>query len=111
MPTDEEILSEGRLTEEQDLVLYNLALRQDEYGRQATNMLLSKIETDEGYQAMLARELITLKVNKYGNAGAPTVAQVIVTSKGLRYCVLHSEEIEPLRPHDVAGRLRKTATW
>lgn len=107
MATDEEILSEGRLTQDQELVLYNLALRQDEYGRQATNMLLSKIEADEGYQAMLARELITLKVNKYAQLGPHTVAQVIVTSKGLRYCVLHSKEIEPLRPHDVAGRLRK----
>lgn len=107
MTTDEEILGEGRLTEAQDLVLYNLALRQDEYGRQATNMLLSKVEDDPDYQAMLARKLITCKVNRYGNAGAPTVAQVIVTSKGMRYCVLHSEEIEPLRPHDVAGRLRR----
>lgn len=107
MATDEEILGEGRLTEAQDLVLYNLALRQDEYGRQATNMMLSKIEGDPDYQAMLARELITLKVSKYGNPNAPTVAQVIVTSKGLRYCVLHAGEIEPLRPHDVAGRLRR----
>ena len=105
--TDEEILQEGRLTESQDLVLYNLALRQDEYGRQATNMMLSKVEADPDYQAMIARELITLKVNKYGNPNAPKVAQVIVTLKGMRYCVLHSEEIEPLRPHDVAGRLRK----
>ena len=105
--TDEEILQEGRMAEEQDLILYNLALRQDEYGRQATNMMLSKIEANPDYQEMLARELITLKVNKYGNAAAPTVAQVIVTLKGMRYCVLHSEEIEPLRPHDVAGRLRR----
>ena len=105
--TDEEILQEGRLTGSQDLVLYNLALRQDEYGRQATNMMLSKIEADPDYQTMIARELITLKVNKYGNPNAPKVAQVIVTLKGMRYCVLHSEEIEPLRPHDVAGRLRK----
>lgn len=107
MTHDEEIMSEGRLTEDQELILYNLALRQDEYGRQATNMLLSKIESDEGYQAMLARELITLKVNKYGRPGGNTIAQVIVTSKGLRYCVLYSEEIEPRRPHDVAGVLRK----
>lgn len=95
------------MTEEQDLVLYNLALRQDEYGRQATNMLLSKIEADPDYQEMIAREYITLKVNKYGNPNAPKVAQLIVTSKGMRYCVLHSEEIEPLRPHDVSGVLRK----
>ena len=107
MSSDEEILQGGRLTEAQDLVLYNLALRQDEYGRQATNMMLSKIEADSDYQAMIAREFITLKVNKYGNPGAPKVAQVIVTSKGMRYCVLHSDEIEPLRPHDVAGRLRR----
>ena len=107
MSSDEEILQGDRLTEAQDLVLYNLALRQDEYGRQATNMMLSKIEADSDYQAMIAREFITLKVNKYGNPGAPKVAQVIVTSKGMRYCVLHSDEIEPLRPHDVAGRLRR----
>lgn len=105
--TDEEILQEGRLTEKQDLVLYNLALRQDEYGRQATNMMLSKVENDPDYQAMIERELLTLKVDKYGNPSAPKVAQVIVAAKGLRYCVLHSSEIEPLRPHDVAGRLRK----
>lgn len=107
MSTDEEILQEGRMTEGQDLVLYNLALRQDEYGRQATNMMLSKVEADPDYQEMLARELITLKVNKYGNPGAPKVAQVVVTSKGMRYCVLHSGEIEPLRSHDVAGVPRK----
>ena len=79
MSSDEEILQGDRLTEAQDLVLYNLALRQDEYGRQATNMMLSKIEADSDYQAMIAREFITLKVNKYGNPGAPKVAQVIVT--------------------------------
>ena len=107
MATDEEILNEGRLSVDLELILYNLALRQDEYGRQATNMMVSKIEADPGYQAMIERELITLKVNKYGNPNAPQVAQVIVTSKGMRYCILHSEEIEPLRPHDVAGRLRK----
>ncbi len=107
MATDEEILSEGRLTESQELVLYNLALRQDEYGRQATNMLVSKVEGNPDYQAMIERELLTYKPFKHGNAGANMVAQVVVTSKGLRYCVLHSDEIEPLRPHDVAGRLRK----
>lgn len=107
MITDEEILSEGRLTEDQEVVLYNLALRQDEYGRQATNMLLSKIESNMDYQAMLAHELITLKVNKYGNPNAPKVAQVVVTLKGMRYCVLHSEDIEPRRQHNVAGVLRK----
>lgn len=107
MVTDEEILNEGRLTENQELILYNLALRQDELGRLSTNMLVSRIERDPNYQAMIKRELLTYVPFKHGNAGSKMVAQVVVTSKGLRYCVLHSEEIEPLRPYDVAGRMRQ----
>ena len=47
MATNEEIIAEieelGRLTEEQELVLYNISLKQDELGRQASNMLLEKV--------------------------------------------------------------------
>ena len=34
MATEEEIRAEKRLSEEQELILYNIALRQDELGRE-----------------------------------------------------------------------------
>ena len=44
MATEEEILAEveklGRLAPEQEDILYNISLKQDELGRQATNMLV-----------------------------------------------------------------------
>ena len=63
MATKEEILEEverlGRLSTEQEVVLYNISLRQDELGRQPTNMLLSDLEANELYKDMLEREYLT----------------------------------------------------
>ena len=107
MATEEEIRAEGRLSEEQENILYNIALSQDELGREPTNVLLSKIENNPMYQEMFDRELLTYQVYDHGKEGAPVVASLIVTLKGTRYCIIYGDEIEPRRKFDAAGRLRK----
>ncbi len=106
MATEEEIRAEGRLTEEQENILYNIALRQDELGREPTNVLLSKIENNPVYQGMIDRELLTYQLYNHGGEGAPVVASLIVTLKGMRYCIMYGDEIEPRRKYDTAGRRR-----
>ena len=106
MATEEEIRAEGRLTGEQENILYNIALRQDELGREPTNVLLSKIENNPVYQGMIDRELLTYQVYNHGGEGAPVVASLIVTLKGMRYCIMYGDEIEPRRKYDTAGRRR-----
>ena len=63
MTNEEEIRAEveelGRLTEAQEDILYNIALKQDELGREATNMLLEKVVDSEIYQPMIDREMLT----------------------------------------------------
>ena len=106
MATEEEIAAEGRLSEEQENILYNIALRQDELGREPTNVLFSKIENDPMYQEMFDREVLTYQLYDHGNENAPVVASLIVTLKGMRYCIMYGDEIEPRRKFDTAGRLR-----
>ena len=111
MATEEEIRAEveelGRMTPEQEVLLYNIALRQDELGREPTNVLLSKIENNPVYTEMFDREMLTYQVYDHGKEGVPLVAGLIVTLKGLRYCIMYGDEIEPRRKFDTAGRLRK----
>ena len=107
MATDEEILSEPRLSHEQEDILYNIALRQDELGRQQTNVLLSKIEGNPLYEEMIEREFLTYQAYDHGREGVPVVCNLIVTLKGMRYCILHGDEIEPRRKWDPAGNRRR----
>ena len=106
MATEEEIRAEGRLSDEQEVLLYNIALRQDELGREPTNVLLSKIENDPKYQELFDRELLTYQVYDHGGSGAPVVASLIVTLKGTRYCIMYGDEIVKKRRWDAAGNLR-----
>ena len=107
MATEEEIRSEKRLSPEQEDILYNIALRQDELGRQQTNVLFSKVENDPLYQEMFDREFLTYQKYDYGNEGAPVVCNLIVTLKGMRYCIIYGDEIEPRRKWDAAGNRRQ----
>ena len=107
MATEDEIRAEGRLSEEQELILYNIALRQDELGREPTNVMYSKIENNPTYQEMFDRELLTYQLYDHGGEGAPVVASLIVTLKGMRYCIMYGDEIEPKRPYDTAGNRRE----
>ncbi len=103
MATEEEIKSEPRLSDEQEIILYNITLRQDELGRQQTNALLSKIEGDPVYQEMIDREFLTYQVYDFGGEDAPKVVNLIVTLKGMRYCIMYADEIEPKLRWNVAG--------
>ena len=105
MATEAEIRAEieelGRLTEEQENILYNICLKQDELGRQATNLLLSKIVDSPVYQPMIDREFLTYEVFNHG--GKNPIACLYVTLKGLRYCIMFGDELSPRRMLNPAG--------
>ena len=106
MATEEESRAEGRVGKEQEVLLYNIALRQDELGREPTNVLWDKIKDDPMYTELFDRELLTYQLYDHGRPGVPVVASLIVTLKGMRYCIIYGNEIEPMRPYDTAGRRR-----
>ena len=106
---EEEILAEveelGRLTEAQEDILYNIALKQDELGREATNLLLEKVVDSEIYQPMIDREMLTYEV--FNKGGKHEIACLYVTLKGMRYCIMYGDEISPRRMLDPAGSPRR----
>ena len=110
MATEAEIEAEveelGRLTQEQEDILYNITLRQDELGREPTNMLLEKLENNPVYQPMIDREYLTYEVFNYGGEGSHAVASLMVTLKGTRYCIMFGDEISARRRFNAAGELR-----
>lgn len=105
MATEADILAEieelGRLTEEQENILYNLTLKQEELGRQSTNLFLDKVLGSEVYQPMIDREMITYEVFNHGTKHE--VASLYVTLKGMRYCIMHSDELSGRRKMNPAG--------
>ena len=105
MATEADILAEieelGRLTEEQENILYNLTLKQEELGRQSTNLFLDKVVGDPVYQPMIDREMITYEVFNHG--GKHEIACLYVTLKGMRYCIMFSDELSPRRQLNPAG--------
>lgn len=105
MATEEEILEEieelGRLTPDQELILYNISLKQDELGRQSTNMLLEKLEKDQDLQALIERELLTYEVFNHGSKHE--IASLYVTLKGIRYSIIFKDETSRRRKLNPAG--------
>ena len=105
MATEADILAEieemGRLTEEQENILYNLTLKQEELGRQSTNLFLDKVIGSEVYQPMIDREMITYEVFNHGTKHE--VASLYVTLKGMRYCIMFADELSPRRKLNPAG--------
>ena len=105
MATEEEIRAEierlGRLTEEQEDILYNISLKQDELGRQPTNLLLEQIEGSDVSGPLIEREYLTYEVFNHG--GRHEIASLYVTLKGMRYCILFSDELSPRRKLNPAG--------
>ena len=110
MATEEEIRAEveelGRLTPAQEDMLYNIALRQEELGREPTHMLFEKMQAHEDVQALLEREVLTYQLYNHGGEGAPKVVNLIVTLKGTRYCIIYGDEISQRRKFDAAGAPR-----
>lgn len=107
---DAQILAEvaelGRMTLEQEQILYRIALRQDELGRQPTNMLLKALEADEDFMALVDREYLTYDVFNKGNPERAVVS-VYVTLKGMRYAIQFNDEISESLPVDPAGNKRE----
>lgn len=105
MATEADILAEieelGRLTEHQEDILYNLTLKQEELGRQSTNLFLDKIIDDPVYQPMIDREMLTYEVFNHGTKHE--IASLYVTLKGMRYCIMFSDELSPRRKLNPAG--------
>ncbi len=108
MATEAEILAEieelGRLTEKQEDILYNLTLKQEELGRQTTNLMLDQVVGSEIYQPMIDREMLTYEVFNHGSKHE--IASLYVTLKGMRYCIMFSDELSPRRMLNPAG-----ASW
>lgn len=105
MATEAEILAEidelGRLTEEQENILYNISLKQEELGRQSTNLMLDKVLGSDIYQPLIDREMLTYEVFNHGTKHE--VASLYVTLKGLRYCIMFADELSPRRQLNPAG--------
>ncbi|WP_165173985.1 MULTISPECIES: hypothetical protein [unclassified Adlercreutzia] len=105
MSTEDEIRAEveelGRLEPAQEDILYNISLKQDELGRQATNLLLSKVEGSPVYQPMIDREYLTYEVFNHGSKHE--IASLYVTLKGLRYCIMYADELSRRRKLNPAG--------
>ena len=108
MATEADIMAEieelGRLTNEQEDILYNLSLKQEELGRQSTNLLLEKVVGSDVYQPMIDREMLTYEVFNHGSKHE--IACLYVTLKGMRYCIMFSDELSARRKFNPAG-----ASW
>lgn len=105
MATEEEILAEieqvGRLTPEQEDILYNISLKQDELGRESVNLLLEKVQGSPVYEPMVEREYLTYDVFNHGSRHE--IACLYVTLKGLRYCIMFADELSRRRKLNPAG--------
>ena len=105
MPVYEDITAEveelGRLSDEQELTLYNIALKQDELGREASNLPLDKVKGNPFYEEMIAREYLTYELFNHGSKYQ--IASLYVTLKGTRYCIQFGDEISRRRPLNPAG--------
>ena len=107
MATEAEILAEveelGRMTTEQEVMLYNISLRQEELGREPTIMFYEKMQSHPDIQALIERELLTYQLYDHGGENAPKVVNLIVTLKGVRYCIMFGDEIVEPRKINAAG--------
>ena len=109
---EQKILAEvelnGRFTERQEDLLYNITLRQDELGRTATNMLLEDVIDSPIYQPMIDRKYLTYEVFDKGQSeDAPQICSLYVTLTGVRYCIMFGDEIALRRKVNPAGAPRK----
>lgn len=108
MKDKDKILAEveemGRLRPEQEDILYSISLKQDELGRESSNMLLSKVKEGDLYPEMIERGYLTYEIFNHG--GKHEIASLYVTLKGLRYCIVFADEIADRRRTNSAGALR-----
>lgn len=82
-----------RLSEQQEIILYRIAILQDEQGRRSSMMLKDQLMANESYKELLDLEYLTYE--QYGE-GADAVASLIITLKGQRYLYNHLDEVSEL---------------
>ena len=74
-------------------LLYRIALRQDEQGRQSSLIRLRELEKHAVFQDLLDLEFLTYQLIGEGDKA---IARMIVTLKGERYCRDNIEELSKL---------------
>jgi hypothetical protein len=72
-----------QLTEQQEIILYRIAIRQDEQGRQSSLIRKAALEASVLYRDLLDLEYL---VYQESGQGDDAIASLIVSNKGLRYC-------------------------
>ena len=82
-----------RLEEKQDIILYRMAIRQDEQGRQSHLVPIAKVTDDPIYKELIDLEYLTYEV--FGE-GDRAIANLIVTLKGERYLSTWLDEVHEL---------------
>ena len=99
-----EIEEMGRLTPEQEDILYNISLKQDELGRESTNLLMEKVEGQPPLRAH-DRARVPRTYDVFNHGGKHDEACRDVTLKGLRYCImLSADELSARRKLNPARR-------
>lgn len=96
MAAEEEMLADiernGRLSFDQERTLYNMSLRQDDYGWVPTNMLLSDLEADDKLMGLVERGYFGYDV--VNSRGKHAFASLFVTAKGVLYFARFADEIQ-----------------
>ncbi len=72
------------LTDEQEIILYRMAIRQDEQGRQSNLMLETKLQESPVFRELLDEQYVVYRIE--GGSGKTAIARLIVSDKGMRYC-------------------------
>lgn len=83
--------NESRLSGGQEDVLYKIALRQDDYGWEPTNMLLSDLRSNDMLMDMVGKGMLDYSV--INPRGKHEIVSLAATMKGIRYCAEHADEI------------------
>jgi len=84
---------QDQLSDKQKSILYRIAIRQDEQGRQPSNIMMKQLLASSLYTDLFDLEYLTYE--KMGE-GEKAIAGLYVTLKGLRYCAENSQELSRL---------------
>ena len=88
-----------KLSDRHNTILYRIAIRQDEQGRQPTYLRMKDLLESDFYQDLLEQEY--LAYDKMGE-GDKAIASLMVTLKGMRYCSEHIDEFSELDKQSLA---------
>jgi hypothetical protein len=81
------------LSDQQEIILYRIAIRQDEQGRQSSLIRKAKLEASELYRRLLDLEYL---IYIESGTGDDAIASLIVSDKGMRYCYDNLDRLSAL---------------